>query len=218
MAKLKPYQPKLTALSRSLIAVIVGGLVWWLAAGRLGWQTRLLLGWLAYALTVLMMIWLVIGWADARQTARREDESRPAIFLFTVGGALVSLLAVVVLLGSVKGLSASEATRHVILSGLTVVSSWLLTHSIFTLHYAHLYYYDANDTRQEGGLDFPGKQPPDYLDFAYYSFVVGMTFQVSDVAVTARPIRRLTLLHGVLSFAFNTLIIALTINTVSGLL
>ncbi|RYC66451.1 DUF1345 domain-containing protein [Spirosoma sordidisoli] len=213
----RPYQPKLTALSRSLIAVIVGGLVWWLTAGRLGWQTRLLLGWLAYALTVLMMIWLVIGRADARQTAQREDESRPAIFLFTVGGALVSLLAVVVLLGSVKGLSASEATRHVILSGLTVVSSWLLMHSIFTLHYAHLYYYDANDTRQEGGLDFPGKQLPDYLDFAYFSFVVGMTCQVSDVAVTEQRLRRLTLLHSVLSFGFNTLIIALTINTVSGL-
>ncbi|MEZ0542738.1 DUF1345 domain-containing protein [Fibrella arboris] len=217
MATIKPYQPKLTALSRSLVALAAGGLVWWLTAGRVGWQTRLLLGWLAYALTVLMMIWLVIGWADARQTAQREDESRPAIFFFTVGGALVSLLAVVSLLGSVKGLSASEATRHVILSGLTVVSSWILTHSIFTLHYAHLY-YDPNETERVGGLGFPGEEPPDYLDFAYYSFVVGMTFQVSDVAVTAKPIRRLTLLHGVLSFAFNTLIIALTINTVSGLL
>lgn len=213
----KPYQPKLTALSRSLIAVVVGGLVWWLTDGRVGWQTRLLLGWLAYALTVLGLIWLIIGLADARQTAQREDESRPAIFLFTVGGALVSLLTVVVLLGSVRDLSASEATRHVILSGLTVVSSWLLTHSIFALHYAHLY-YDPDETERVGGLDFPGEEPPDYLDFAYYAFVVGMTFQVSDVAVTAKPIRRLTLLHGVLSFAFNTLIIALTINTFSGLL
>jgi len=217
MKTTKPYQPKLTALSRSLIAVVVGGLVWWLTDGRVGWQTRLLLGWLAYALTVLGLIWLIIGLADARQTAQREDESRPAIFLFTVGGALVSLLTVVVLLGSVRDLSASEATRHVLLSGLTVVSSWLLTHSIFALHYAHLY-YDPDETERVGGLDFPGEEPPDYLDFAYYAFVVGMTFQVSDVAVTAKPIRRLTLLHGVLSFAFNTLIIALTINTVSGLL
>ena len=217
MNKKQLNQSKLTALSRSLIALTVGGVVWWLLAGRLGWQTRLLLGWLAYALTVLVLIWLIIIRADARQTAQREDESRPAIFLFTVGGALVSLLAVVILLGSVKGLSAPEATRHVVLSGLTVISSWLLTHSIFTLHYAHLY-YDPDETDRVGGLDFPGDEPPDYLDFAYYSFVVGMTFQVSDVAVTAKPIRRLTLLHGALSFAFNTLIIALTINTVSGLL
>lgn len=217
MNKREPYQTRLTALSRSLIALAMGGLVWGLMAGRSGWQTRLLLGWLAYALTVLVLIWLVIGWADARQTAQREDESRPAIFLFTVGGALVSLLAVVILLGSIKELTASEATRHVLLSGLTVISSWLLTHSIFTLHYAHLY-YDPDETERVGGLDFPGDEPPDYLDFAYYSFVVGMTFQVSDVAVTAKPLRRLTLLHGLLSFAFNTLIIALTINTVSGLL
>jgi len=217
MNKREPYQPKLTAFSRSLIALAVGGSVWWLFAGRLGWQTRLLLGWLAYALTVLVLIWLIIGWADVRQTAQREDESRPAIFLFTVGGALVSLLAVVILLGSVKELTAVEATRHVLLSGLTVISAWLVTHSVFTLHYAHLY-YDPDETEQVGGLDFPGDEPPDYLDFAYYSFVVGMTFQVSDVAITDKRIRRLTLLHGVLSFAFNSLIIALTINTVSGLL
>lgn len=218
MKKENTYQPRLSALSRSLIALGVGTLVGLVTVGWFGWQTRILLAWLGYTLTVLVFIWLIIGRADACRVAQREDESRPVIFLFTVGGALVSLLAVVVLLGSVKGLSAPEATRHVLLSGLTVVSSWVLMHSTFTLHYAHLYYYDANDTRQVGGLDFPGKEPPDYLDFAYYSFVVGMTFQVSDVAITAKPIRRLTLLHGVLSFAFNTLIIALTINTVSSLL
>jgi uncharacterized membrane protein len=217
MAMPNPYLPKLTTFSRSLIALAVGGSVWLLTAGRLGWQTRLLLGWLTYALTLLVLIWLIIGWRDVRQTAQREEESRPAIFLFTVGGALVSLLAVVVLLKSVRGLSDLEATWHVTLSGLTVICSWILMHSIFTLHYAHMY-YDPDETERVGGLDFPGNEPPDYLDFAYYAFVVGMTFQVSDVAITTRPIRRLTLLHGVLSFAFNSLIIALTINTVSGLL
>ncbi|MEZ0612395.1 DUF1345 domain-containing protein [Fibrella sp. WM1] len=217
MSHKKAYKPRLTALSRSLIALAVGGSVWLMTAGRLGWQTRLLLGWVAYAMTVLVLIWLIIMRADAKETAQREDESRPAIFLFTVGGALVSLVAVIILLGTVKGLSSSEATRHVILSGITVVSSWILTHSIFTLHYARLY-YDPDKTERVGGLDFPGDEPPDYLDFAYYSFVIGMTFQVSDVAITAKPIRRLTLLHSVLSFAFNTLIIALTINTLSGLL
>ncbi|XWW48632.1 DUF1345 domain-containing protein (plasmid) [Fibrella sp. USSR17] len=217
MKKENTYQPRLSALSRSLIALGVGTLVGLVTVGWFGWQTRILLAWLGYTLTVLLLIWLIIGRADACRVAQREDESRPVIFLFTVGGALVSLLAVVVLLGSVKGLSAPEATRHVLLSGLTVVSSWVLMHSTFTLHYAHLY-YDPDETARVGGLDFPGDDAPDYLDFAYYSFVVGMTFQVSDVAITAKPIRRLTLLHGVLSFAFNTLIIALTINTVSSLL
>lgn len=216
MKRKKPYRLKLTAMSRSLIALAVGSCVWLLSAQWVSWQTRLLLGWLAYAGTVLGLIWLIIGWADARQTAQREDESRPTIFLFTVGAALLSLLVVVVLLGSLEGLSASETSHHIILSGLTVISSWLLMHSVFTLHYARLY-YDPDETPRIGGLDFPGGESPDYLDFAYYAFVVGMTFQVSDVAITAKSIRRLTLLHGALSFGFNTLIIALTINTISSL-
>lgn len=217
MPKKTTYPPVLTALYRSLIALGVGILVWFLTANRLIWQTRLLVSWLVYALVVLGLIWLVIGRANARQVAEQEDESRPVIFLFTVGGALVSLFAVVVLLGSIEELSSSETIRHVGLSGLTVVSSWLLTHSTFTLHYAHLY-YNPDDSQRVGGLDFPGNEPPDYLDFAYYSFVVGMTFQVSDVVITSRRLRRLTLLHGLLSFAFNTLIIALTISAVSSLL
>lgn len=210
--------PKLTAFHRSLMALSVGLVVWLLMGNRFIWQTRLLLSLLAYAFMVLGFIWSIIGWADARQVAQREDQSRLLIFTLTIGGALASLFAVVGLLGSLQGVPAAEVTRHVVLSGLTVVSAWLLIHSVFTLHYAHLYFYDANDTRQEGGLDFPGDEPPDYLDFAYFSFVVGMTCQVSDVAVTQRRLRRMTLLHGVLSFAFNTLIIAFSINTLSSLL
>ncbi|MEZ0612356.1 DUF1345 domain-containing protein [Fibrella sp. WM1] len=211
------WLPKLTAFQRSLIALSVGLLVWLLTADRFVLQTRLLLSLLAYGLFMLILIWAIIGWADARQVARREDASRPVIFLLTVGGALASLFAVVGMLGSLRGLSTAETTRHVLLSGLTVGSAWTLIHSVFTLHYAHLYYYDAQDTRQEGGLEFPGTKSPDYLDFAYFSFVVGMTCQVSDVAVSQQRLRRLTLLHGVLSFAFNTLIIAFSINTVSSL-
>ena len=218
MKKKQPWMPKLTAFHRSLMALSVGLVVWLLMGNRFIWQTRLLLSLLAYAFMVLGFIWSIIGWADARQVAQREDQSRLLIFTLTIGGALASLFAVVGLLGSLQGVPAAEVTRHVVLSGLTVVSAWLLIHSVFTLHYAHLYFYDANDTRQEGGLDFPGDEPPDYLDFAYFSFVVGMTCQVSDVAVTQRRLRRMTLLHGVLSFAFNTLIIAFSINTLSSLL
>lgn len=217
MKKKLTRRPALTALYRSLIAMVVGMLVWLLLGGwfRFIWQTRLLLSYLGYALTLLGFVWFIIGWTDARQMAQREDNSRVAIFFFTIVAALVSLFAVVVLLGSLKTLSQVETIRHVILSGLTVVSAWTLIHSIFTLHYAHLYYYDSNDTRQVGGLAFPDKEPPDYLDFAYFSFVIGMTCQVSDIAITSKRLRRLSLLHGVLSFLFNTLIIALSINTIS---
>lgn len=103
---------------------------------------------------------------------------------------------------------------------MTVVFSWLLMHSVFALRYAHNYYGDSlqDHSRHAGGLEFPGQHPPDYRDFVYFSFVIGMTCQVSDVQVASRMMRRAVLLHGILSFAFNTVILALTINTVSSLL
>jgi len=97
--------------------------------------------------------------------------------------------------------------------------SWVLLHTLFSLHYAHVYYGDSDDDRvRDRGLEFPQDRNPDYLDFAYFSFVIGMTSQVSDVQVKSKRMRRLTLIHGVMSFAFNTFILALFINTVSGLL
>ena len=102
-----------------------------------------------------------------------------------------------------------------------VLASWLLIHTVFTLHYAHVFYRSKQEADVEGlggGLIFPGGDKPEYEDFAYFSFVVGMTCQVSDVNVTSCSMRRLTLLHGLLSFVFNTAILALTINILAGLL
>ena len=91
-------------------------------------------------------------------------------------------------------------------------------HTIFTFHYAHLYYFKNMDDTTEGKpLDFPGKTKPDYLDFAYFSFVIGMTFQVSDIEIPSRTIRRTVLAHSLLSFALNTFVVALTINLIAGL-
>src|SRR6202044_324561 len=100
------------------------------------------------------------------------------------------------------------------LAGGAILGSWLLTHATFTFRYAHRYYGDSG-RGDHGGLDFPGDEPPDYWDFLYFSFVVGMTCQVSDVQVTSRSMRRMTLLHGVLSFFFNTVILALAVNVVA---
>ncbi len=102
----------------------------------------------------------------------------------------------------------------------TVIGSWSLIHTLFALHYAHIYYGDSDDprvARHAGGLIFPDERTPDYLDFAYFSFVVGMTCQVSDVQISGRKLRRWALVHGLLSFAFNTAILALSINVVSSL-
>jgi uncharacterized membrane protein len=100
-----------------------------------------------------------------------------------------------------------------------VIISWWLVHTVFTMRYAHLYYTtDEGKKTPLGGLEFPGNdKEPDYLDFVYFSFVVGMTFQVSDVEISSKQIRRLAWAHGLIAFAFNTAIVALSINVISGL-
>jgi uncharacterized membrane protein len=100
---------------------------------------------------------------------------------------------------------------------LALATSWLLIHTIYAFHYAHRYYIDRDaEDGGRAGLDFPGALDPDYFDFLYFSFVIGMTSQVSDVQATSRDMRRITLIHSVLAFAFNMLVLALSINVVAG--
>lgn len=102
---------------------------------------------------------------------------------------------------------------------LGLLLSWVLVHTIFTLRYAHIFYanHKEDKTKHAGGLVFPEEPHPDYIDFAYYSFTIGMTFQVSDVTVTSKDLRRLTLFHSLIAFAFNTIVVALTVNVIAGL-
>ena len=126
-----------------------------------------------------------------------------------------------ILIGGAKGLGRKALTEHLLLAATTVVSSWCLIHTVFAMHYAHGYYHDEDEGpgfSSAGGLEFPNEKEPDFLDFAYFSFVIGMTCQVSDVQVSSKGMRRLALLHGLLSFLFNTVILALSINLASGLL
>mgnify|MGYP003352863198 CR=1 FL=1 len=110
-----------------------------------------------------------------------------------------------------------ELEFRTLLATLTIVLSWAFTHTMFALHYAHEF-YDENQGRG-GGMQFPGDDPePDYWDFMYFSVVLNMTFQVSDVQISSRPIRRLALLHGVVAFFFNVTIIAITVNVAAGIL
>ena len=104
-------------------------------------------------------------------------------------------------------------------SFFSILCSWALVHTILTFHYAHLYYDDdkTGNKANYGGLQFPNDDTPDYRDFAYFSFVVGMTFQVSDVQVTDKTMRRLVLAHGLISFVLNTFVVALTVNFIAGL-
>jgi uncharacterized membrane protein len=154
-----------------------------------------------------------------RRFARQEDEGRAVILSLITTASCLSVVAIGMILQD-KGKENSLLFLHLGLSVATIVSSWLLVHTIFAQHYAHIY-YQAERTLTEcsaDGLDFPGEIEPDYWDFLYFSFVIGMTSQVSDVNVTSRQIRRLSLIHGVLSFFFNTTILAMTINIVAGAL
>ena len=186
--------------------------------------TKLIAMWNAFAFTELSLAWTTIlraHHAQLRKTADQQDLSRAIIFVMAIIAACTSLLAVGLLLGPARGLPQSHRTGHIVLSVLAVIGSWCLVHTVFTFRYAHLFYRTPNGTRSDkrrSGVLFPHESQPDYLDFAYFAFVIGMTCQVSDVQITSRLIRRLALLHGVLSFAFNTVVLALSVNLIAGLL
>ena len=208
---------------RLLIAAVAALAAFLLAGGHVRPSLQSIFAWNAFAWSFVLFSWVRIAFADARtsvQTAKLEDTGRTIIFVFVILAAVTSLFAVAVLIGEAKGLSKGLVTGHLLLAGGTVISSWVLVHTVFTMHYAHAFYRQMDDdeaSSQGGGVEFPGEKQPDFLDFAYFSFVIGMTCQVSDVQITSRDIRRLALVHGLLSFLFNTVILALTINLASGL-
>ncbi len=215
---------KQDARHRLLISLGMAGLTWLALAGRVSESTRSIAMWDVFAFCVLALAWLTITTTPPtklRLRAQSQDVSRTVIFIFVVLAACAGLFAVGFLFYTNKGTQRPHFTFHVLLTLFAVIASWCLVHTVFGLRYAHKFYGDDNDPRTDryaGGLDFPGERLPDYMDFAYFSFVIGMTFQVSDVEITTREFRQLVLAHGILSFAFNTVILALTVNTVSSLL
>ncbi|MBO2030086.1 DUF1345 domain-containing protein [Siccationidurans ginsengisoli] len=212
----------LPATLRLAAGLLVGGVAWALSPTHYHLLVRLIIGWDAFGVTALSLIWLGMYTADAnriRAVAASEDLSRLLSFFFVLIAAGASLLAVVLLLGTSHGLPPAMLARHIALSTVAVLVAWLLVHTVFTLRYAHQYYDAKPDGSDAGGLDFPGgEKEPNYLDIAYFSFIVGMTAQTADISISGRPQRRLALLHGLISFAFNTALVALVINGVAGIL
>lgn len=183
--------------------------------------TRILFTWDVFCLSMLAVIWLTFFHTDCidiQKEAKEQDESRVTIFIIVLASVLLSLLSIFILINQ-RNEAMVRKDMHVPVSIVGVVLSWFLLHTIFTLRYAHIFYSNNKNKPavHAGGLDFPEITEPDYLDFAYFSFIIGMTFQVSDVRVTSRSIRRLVLLHSILSFIFNTSIVALLINIIAGL-
>jgi len=199
-----------------LVAVLVG-----VACPSFGSAVNIVAGWDGGGLTILALAWWLVFTADAeemRQRAATVDPGRRAVSFMVIIGSVFSLFAAAVVKGHPERF-ARTATELDLLSVFclaAVVIAWLLVHTAYTLRYAHLYYRD--DENGIGGLEFPGGEPPDALDFAYFAFTLGMCFQVSDVPITSRAIRRSSLGHALLSFLFNTAILALALNVVFGAL
>jgi uncharacterized membrane protein len=209
---------------RFLWSLFVAGISFVILKSFQAFATALVGAWDLSALFHIGFAWIIISRLDPAEVhhdATLQDGSRSLILAFILLASAASLLSVGFVLGPVKEMQAQERLLHIALSVVAIISSWLLVHTTFTLHYAHVYFREnllSADKGQPPALDFPGNPAPDYLDFAYFSFVIGMTCQTSDVGVRSRRIRRLSLLHGLLSFAFNTIILALTINVIAGLL
>jgi uncharacterized membrane protein len=204
------------AVARSGIALAVGVAAGLALSLRYSTPVAVLGGWNAGGLSLLALAWLIILSCDARATGQRaaaEDPGRTAVTVLVILASLAGVLAVTVLVRKPKAIAPSEEIELVTLCLATVIVSWTLTHTLFTLRYAHLYYEDKEGI---GGADFPGGARPSYLDFAYLAFTVGMTFQVSDTAVSSRHIRHTILVHAVLSFVYSTAILAFILNLVAG--
>lgn len=206
---------------RILLAVVIGALVAWLLWPALPFPYPMALGWIVGVTLFLAGTAVILSRATPdrmRARARRQDPLRAVLFAVVLAAAAVSFVALGFLLGKDASGHMAVAPR-ILIAGLAVVASWTLTHTIFALHYAHLYYGDdplQEGVQDRGGLKFPEERSPDFWDFLYFSFVVGMTCQVSDVQVTSRHMRRMTLGHGVLSFLFNAVILALAVNFIAG--
>ena len=196
--------------ARLWLAIALGCITYLLLPGSWRVVTRALVGWdigVALYLAAAAVMMARASVAEIRKHSALQDEGAFALMVLTIVAAMASLGAIFAELASEGDVEAGRGPTHLAIA--TVVLSWAFIHTIFALHYAHDFYGDG---KRANGLNFPGDDKPDYWDFMYFSFVVGMTFQVSDVAVTNKWIRRSVVAHGILSFFYTTTVVALTVN------
>ncbi len=208
---LGPEEPSIKRLVR---ATVVGLVALAVAVAFSPWQLDLLVFWDATAATYLLAVWREIGGLDSPKTAAaatREDNTRTMTRSLLVVASTVSLAGVGVALAKATQKGGRTEIVISVFAVVTIVLSWAVVHTAYVLRYAHLYYRPP-----VGGIDFNGDDEPDYLDFAYLSFTLGMTYQVSDTDIVDHTIRRTVLAHTLLSYLFGTVIIAAAINIVAG--
>ena len=182
---------------------------------------HIMVAWDVFAFSMLVTSWIVVFTRSPQQirlVAKEEDGSLLYFYVIVLVATFASMVTVLLLMASGDTAGAPKSI-YLPVAILGMILSWVMVHTNFTFHYARIYYGNIGDdpNQIEGGLHFPEEDCPDYLDFAYYAFVIGMTFQVSDVETRSRKFRRITLLHSLLSFSLNTFVIALTINLIASL-
>lgn len=215
-----------SASSKLIFSIALGLLFYFFVPGPP--ESHIPFSWDIFCLSMLTFTWITfftVSSRDIRSEAQKQDGSRAYIFILSLLAAIVSMFSVIQMILSTEA-GALYKTLN-LTSGIScMILSWGLIHTIFTIRYTHFYYARDMDKKAKhaGGLDFPthpeqtDPASPDFLDFAYFAFTIGMTFQVSDVEISNPKIRQLVLLHGLFSFAFNAAIIALSVNIISGII
>ncbi len=211
---------------RLFICAALGLLIGFLTPSTWHAMTRWLIAWNTSAL----LYFILTGWliahatlASIRYRAKIQDEGRFTILILTSIAALTSMGAIVAQLAIVKDLTGLMKGLHIGLAMTTIISAWLFIHLMFALHYAHDY-FAATDTMDDGpdslrgGLSFPQTENPDYYDFLYFAYVIGVASQTADVSITSKAMRKTALVHCILAFFFNSAVLALTINIAAGLI
>ncbi|PUV24342.1 DUF1345 domain-containing protein [Sphingobacterium athyrii] len=215
MKKIKTVLHQMKSIHRALIAICVFTLVYLFSPIETLTLLSLVLCWLGFCISYILVSWYTfytMPVTTIAKKAQQEDGSQLFVSLFIILVTLSCFISVLMIIISTKE-KQLDNSFIIIICMFAMLASWCLVHTIYTFHYARLYY--ENDSHGSG-LEFPGDDKPDYMDFAYFSFVMGCTFQVSDVGISSKKIRRVALFHGLLSFALNTFVVALTINIISG--
>lgn len=217
---LSKFWHQLRARPRLVTSCVAGMLTFLALPPELARSTRALVTWDVGAGLFLVLAWVMMARASVdhmRWRARIQDDGAAVVLFLTVAAALASLAAIVIELSGLEDLTPLRQSLRLGLVMVTFAASWLLVHTSFALHYAHAY-YGSHSRNGSPPLEFPGQEPPIYTDFLYFAMIVGMTSQTADVAIASTRMRRLAMAQGLIAFAFNTTLLALTVNIAAGLL
>ena len=206
----------ISASHRLLIIAIAGVVAYFAFSSMPSVMVRLALAWIIASSLYVLSTFLMMYFSTKENIAHlseKEDDGAIFILLTTLLGSIISLVVIVMIMTDIKSLIISDTAKEISLVLLTYISSWFLIHTAFTLHYAHVYYQDFEKTKQPP-LIFPSTLNPNYVDFLYFSLILGMTCQTADINIASSRMRRLAMIQGLTAFLFNTTLLVLTINLI----